>query len=76
VVTSLQDLVEPEEVTEWEQAFDIQAGTVGWDEVDNVWDTFHDGPGRPQFVVLDRDFMVVDVTHDEAQAEAAALDAL
>jgi len=76
VITSLVEVEEVGEVGEWIDAFDITAGKVGWDTDWTVWDTFHVERGRPQYAVLDRDFVLIEVTRDHDLAEEAAIDAL
>jgi len=51
-------------------------GKVGWDQGREVWGAYHVESGRPQYAVIDRDFMVVEITRNHDDAEAAALEAL
>jgi hypothetical protein len=49
---------------------------VLWDEGRAVYDQWRDGPGQPQYIVLDRELQEVDrgegVTGHEAMTELAA----
>ncbi len=51
-------------------------GRVGWDEHKDVWKAYHAYDGRPQYAVIDRDFVLIEVTRDHDAAEQAAIDAL
>ncbi len=59
----------------WIEAFDM-TGRVGWDQGRKVWGAYHVESGRPQYAVIDRDFMVVEITRSYDDAKAAALEAL
>ena len=68
-VTSTDDLAE------WIDTYAV-TGRVGWDQDEAVWETYHAVSGRPQYAVIDRDFVLLEVTRDHEEAEAVALDAL
>jgi hypothetical protein len=64
-----------DDVASWIEEFDV-TGKVGWDQGRAVWSAYHVESGRPQYAVIDRDFVVVEITRDHDAAEAAALEAL
>jgi hypothetical protein len=45
---------------------------VGGDYDEAVWETYHQDPGRPQYLVIDRDFVVVHGGRIQSEAEELA----
>ena len=74
MITSLVDVDSVDDVNAWAAEFDVTA-KVGGDYDRSVWKAYHVQSGRPQYAVIDRDFVVQLVTrdHDEAEAEAVRL---
>jgi len=74
-ITSLIEVESTADVAEWVEEFDV-TGRVGWDTDRSVWKTYHVESGRPQYAVIDQDFVLLEVTRDHDLAEDVALDAL
>ena len=65
----------PDDVQAWIDTFDV-TGEVGWDEHREVWQAYRSDSARPQYAVIDRDFVVIERTHSHDAAAQAAIDAL
>jgi hypothetical protein len=67
-------LVETEtraDLAEWVESFDI-THPVGGDYAWRVWEAYHQQEGRPQWVVIDRDFVLVHGGRIQSEAEDLA----
>jgi hypothetical protein len=72
VIVTLTDTDGPEDLVSWAESFGV-THPIGGDYDYAVWNTYSVlSIGRPQYIVIDRSFTVVEASNVGAEAEALA----
>lgn len=71
VIMSLTETHDREDLQSWVETFG-STHPVGGDYDRSVWDTYDLSLGRPQYIVIDRSFVVVHASNVQATAEEFA----